>query len=441
MFQTLRKLQESQYSVFETKDGNFKVNFSYSKWKISESITLNIDSLRVVISAYIPIKTTLAYFAINYSASYTKKMFYAVKHYIKACNTNDSLFSKDCIKYYYKVVSSLDYTHAETLKYFFMKMSGLYPSLFSAEAIIFLENIKVKKTNANKSIKTHDYKKGPFSDSQLKVIIDSVAIAYKEEKISLSNYLLTFLVAYSGRRPMQISQLEAGDLLAFNGEYFINIPRIKQRNGYRKEFRKLQIPEELFSQLTYLVEAVNSLVNDTLKIDLSEKQKRKLPIFINTYPFKKGCVELNMIESGGLKLNPYAITLKIRNTINRSINEYQAYLGCINSRRFRYSLGTKVAQLGYSPSLIANVLDHSSIKSVMSYIENTAENGKRINEAVNELMKPLANKFIEGKELQQELDSLKHLIEEYCGGSKINSFDNTVISLVTKSIDDMINSI
>ncbi len=118
MFQTLRKLQESQYSVFETKDGNFKVNFSYSKWKISESITLNIDSLRVVISAYIPIKTTLAYFAINYSASYTKKMFYAVKHYIKACNTNDSLFSKDCIKYYYKVVSSLDYTHAETVKYF-----------------------------------------------------------------------------------------------------------------------------------------------------------------------------------------------------------------------------------------------------------------------------------------------------------------------------------
>ena len=193
--------------------------------------------------------------------------------------------------------------------------------------------------------------------------------------------------------------------------------------------------------MTYLVEAVNSLVSDTLKIDLSEKQKRKLPIFINTYPFKKRCVELNMIESGGLKLNPYAITLKIRNTINRSINEYQAYLGDINSRRFRYSLGTKVAQLGYSPSLIANVLDHSSINSVMSYIENTAENGKRINEAVNELMKPLANKFIEGKELQKELASLKHMIEEYCGGYKTNSFDNTAISLVTNSIDDMINSI
>ncbi|HGL5852351.1 TPA: tyrosine-type recombinase/integrase [Enterobacter hormaechei] len=441
MFQNLRNLQESQYSVFETKDGNFKVNFSYSKWKISESITLNIDSLRVVISAFIPIKITLAYFAINYSASYTKKMFYALKHYIKICNRNQRLFSKNCIKYYYKVVNSLDYTHAETVKYFFIKMSGLYPSLFSAEVIVFLENIKIKKTNANKYIKTHDYKKGPFSDSQLKVIIDSVAVAYNEEKVSLSNYLLTILVAYSGRRPMQISQLEAGDLLAFNGEYFLNIPRIKQRNGYRKEFRKLQIPEELFSQLTYLVEAVSSLVSETLKVDLSEKQKRKLPIFINTYPFKKGCVELNMVENGGLKLNPYAITLKIRNTINRSINEYQACLGSINSRRFRYSLGTKVAQLGYSPSLIANVLDHTSINSVMSYIENTAENGKRINEAVNELMKPLANKFIEGKELQREVDSLKYLIDEYYDRYKLISFDNTAISLVADIIDDMINGI
>ncbi len=46
-------------------------------------------------------------------------------------------------------------------------------------------------------------------------------------------------------------------------------------------------------------------------------------------------------------------------------------------------------------------LDHSSINSVMSYIENTAENGKRINEAVNELMKPLANKFIEEKSFRK----------------------------------------
>ena len=53
MFQTLKKLQENQYSVFETKDCNFKVNFAHSKWKISESITLNIDSLRMMVRAFI----------------------------------------------------------------------------------------------------------------------------------------------------------------------------------------------------------------------------------------------------------------------------------------------------------------------------------------------------------------------------------------------------
>lgn len=182
MFQTLKKLQENQYSVFETKDCNFKVNFAHSKWKISESITLNIDSLRMIVSAFMPIKTTLAYFAINYSASYTKKMFYAIKHYIRVINKDDSLLSKDCIQYYYKNVSSSDYTHAETLKYFFMKISDIYPSLFSAESIIFITNVKVKKAYTSKHIKTHDYKRGPFSDSQLKVIIDSVEKAHRDRK-------------------------------------------------------------------------------------------------------------------------------------------------------------------------------------------------------------------------------------------------------------------
>ncbi|ELU1560018.1 TPA: site-specific integrase [Klebsiella aerogenes] len=441
MFQTLKKLQENQYSVFETKDCNFKVIFAHSKWKISESITLNIDSLRVIVSAFMPIKTTLAYFAINYSASYTKKMFYAIKHYIRVINKDDSLLSKDCIQYYYKNVSSSDYTHAETLKYFFMKMIDIYPSLFSAESIIFITNVKVKKSYTSKHIKTHDYKRGPFSDSQLKVIIDSVEKAHREEKVSLSNYLLLILIAYSGRRPMQISQLEVGDLFNSNGEYYLNVPRIKQRNGYRKEFRRVQIPEELFRQLTFLVEAVISLVSETLNLELSEKQKRKLPIFINTYLFKKKCVELSMIDNGGLKLTPYAITLKIRNTINCAINKPQDYLGVINSRRFRYSLGTKSAQLGYSPSLIANVLDHSSINSVMSYIENTAENGKKINESVNDLMKPLANKFIEGKELERELNSLKNLIDKYYESCKRTFLDNNELLTVKNEIDDLINSI
>ncbi|EKN4714800.1 tyrosine-type recombinase/integrase [Yersinia enterocolitica] len=441
MLQNLKNLQENQYSVFETKNYSLNVRFSDSKWRISESIILNVDSLASIDSFFMEIKTTLAYFAMNYSASYTKRMFYAIKHYIKTCRKIKLLFSIDCIRFYYKTISPLDYTHAESIKYFFIKVNSLYPSVFSRDTITFIVNVRIDKRYIGKNIKTHDYKRGPFSDLQMKEILDSTAKAYKEEKISLSNYLLLILLAYSGRRPMQIAQLEAGDLFSLNGMYYINAPRIKQRNGYRKEFSKIQIPEDMFNHLTYLTEAVSSLVSETLNLDLSEKQKNELPIFLNTYPFKKGCVELSMIENGMLKLTPYAITRKIRSTIISSTNKSKTEIGCINSRRFRYSLGTKAAQFGYSPSIIANILDHSSTTSVMSYVENTAENGRKINEAVNELMKPLANMFIGGNNLERELDSLKNIIDECCGGSESISFDRSAISLVNDYIDDLINSI
>ncbi|EAO5644450.1 site-specific integrase, partial [Salmonella enterica] len=93
MFQTLKKLQENQYSAFETKYGGFKIIFSNPKWQINESIMLNLDSLKVMGENFIYVKTTLAYFAMNYSASYTKKMFYAMKHFLKSSDKMESLFS------------------------------------------------------------------------------------------------------------------------------------------------------------------------------------------------------------------------------------------------------------------------------------------------------------------------------------------------------------
>ncbi|MDF3635478.1 site-specific integrase, partial [Enterobacter hormaechei] len=65
----------------------------------------------------------------------------------------------------------------------------------------------------------------------------------------------------------------------------------------------------------------------------------------------------------------------------------------------------------------------------------------RINESVNDLMKPLANKFIEGKELERELNSLKNLIDKYYERCKRTFFDNNELLLVKNEIDDLINSI
>ncbi|EAM1698880.1 site-specific integrase, partial [Salmonella enterica] len=66
---------------------------------------------------------------------------------------------------------------------------------------------------------------------------------------------------------------------------------------------------------------------------------------------------------------------------------------------------------------------------------------KKINESVNDLMKPLANKFIEGKELERELNSLKNLIDKYYERCKRTFLDNNELLLVKNEINDLINSI
>ena len=111
MLPIIRNLQENQYSVFETKYGGFKITFSNPKWKINESIMLNLDSLKIMGENFIHVKTTLAYFAMNYSASYTKKMFYAMKHFLKLSDNVESLFAFNNIRFYFGKVSPLDYTH------------------------------------------------------------------------------------------------------------------------------------------------------------------------------------------------------------------------------------------------------------------------------------------------------------------------------------------
>lgn len=441
MLPILRNLQENQYSAFETKYGGFKIIFSNPKWQINESIMLNLDSLKVMGEDFIYVKSTLAYFAMHYSASYTKKMFYAMKHFIKFSDKVESLFSFTNIKFYFGKVSPLDYTHAESMKYLLLKIHTLFTSLLSSDSVEFITNIEISRKLSGKYLKTHDYRKGPFNDIQIKKILELTARAYQVERISLSNYLMLLLLIYTGRRPMQISQLEAGDLFKLDGGFYINVPKIKQRGNYRKQFSKIQIPQNLFENLTYLTNAVKSIVSETLNTDLNEKHKNILPIFLNTYPFKNNTVNFDMIENGELKLSSYQVTTKIRNTINRSIGKLQIDFGEINSRRFRYTLGTKAAQLGYSPSLIANILDHSSTSSVMNYVHNTAENSRKINEAMDEFIKPIANKFIEKNLAERELDLLRDLINRHFVECKSISFDKVVVSLIKDGVDNLINDL
>ena len=93
--------------------------------------------------------------------------------------------------------------------------------------------------------------------------------------------------------------------------------------------------------------------------------------------------------------------------MNSSVN-----FGHINARRFRYTLGTKAAEQGFCAAAIAKALDHSSSKSVRSYVHNNANNGAKINAIMNSAMIPIANFFVEEMTLSKEISVLSEIMKE-----------------------------
>ncbi|EAQ8726904.1 site-specific integrase, partial [Salmonella enterica] len=85
----------------------------------------------------------------------------------------------------------------------------------------------------------------------------------------------------------------------------------------------------------------------------------------------------------------------------------------INARRFRYTLGTRLAKEGASVEVIAKALDHKSINSSGIYVKNCPDNVHDIDKMLNPLFEPLSKIF-----LGEEQSKNKKLFTEYI----LNSF-------------------
>ncbi|EAR6313992.1 site-specific integrase, partial [Salmonella enterica] len=80
----------------------------------------------------------------------------------------------------------------------------------------------------------------------------------------------------------------------------------------------------------------------------------------------------------------------------------------LNARRFRYTLGTRLAKEGASVEVIAKALDHKSINSSGIYVKNCPDNVHDIDKMLNPFFEPLSKIF-----LGEEQSKNKKLFTEY----------------------------
>ncbi|HBV9718305.1 TPA: phage integrase family protein, partial [Klebsiella pneumoniae] len=72
----------------------------------------------------------------------------------------------------------------------------------------------------------------------------------------------------------------------------------------------------------------------------------------------------------------------------------------LNARRFRYTLGSRLANEGASIEVIAKALDHKSVNSSMIYIKNNPDNVYDIDKRLSAFFNPLSN-ILMGIEIEE----------------------------------------
>lgn len=432
----LNLILENQYLDFKTFGGN-TICYANSKWIIDKTFTLDLERFKKTAIHIEKIKATFAYCAMNYSTSYLRKMFFSLLHYEKEVKEDFVTFGLKEVSSYFFRPDFDNYTHLETMKYFLEKLNFIFPSVLSEDTNEFLNSLKIKKPDQSKSVKTHDYKNGPFSNQQIEEIIKNSAICYENQELSLLDYMILTLLAYSGRRPIQIVQLKIKDLISFNGKYYVNFPRVKQGGKYRTESSKIEIPESLYVHLLFLSKETSKIIRRRLKRNLKHQEIQNLPLFINITPFRKKEFDITAFLNEDHCMVPKHIGSRLISIFIKLSKKSKISLGNINARRFRYTVATKAAEQGFSPSAIAKALDHTTTRSVMAYVHNSVNNAVKVNKAMNNSMLSLAGLFTQKDIIDHELKNISLLLKDYLSNDKSQNRNNEIDELIMRFLSNI----
>lgn len=410
------------YLVLKAKDSRNNFSLNDSVWFLSKDVKLNFSYFESNINANLlaSIKETLAYTAVNFSSAYARKFFFSIKKLVVFNQGKLDKFDYGLLNRFYNAYYKISYTHVESLKYFLIKLYELNNEFLDQEMLDLISKWKVTKPNKTTAYIERKESLRPLSEYELKNLIGCMTKEYKEGSMTMNDYLLVMLMIYSGRRPMQIAQLKRKDLYVKKNGNYLNIPRLKQGDSFRTEFSELRIGDNLFNSLSELKSVVKVFVQSEVGDILTEEELNNLPLFIDPYFFNSTYKLDELYENNffNLHMSSKRITRRVQAVCKRVSKDKNKK---INSRQLRVTLATRLALKGYGLGTIAKALDHSNLKSVLSYAKNNEEFSFRIDQAINDSVSPYIASFSKKSDditlgLVDDLIIIKELTKELIAG-------------------------
>lgn len=241
-------------------------------------------------------------------------------------------------------------------------------------AAALLKQIRLRGNQKGTAVLTMDLRNGPFTGIELQNILAALDDANAKGRVSVGNYVLGWLFALLGQRPVQYASLKICDLQVRQTDegtitYVLGIPRAKQRPTLsRHEFKERIVTRRIGDKLVQHAEEVRDAFSSVLA------DPPQAPLF----PARQN----RKHEPQGFRFHRIAVSIArtMQETFSkfRITSERTGMPLHVTATRFRRTLGTRAALEGHGELIIAELLDHTDTQNVGVYVQATPQILERI---------------------------------------------------------------
>lgn len=243
---------------------------------------------------------------------------------------------------------------------------------FTIELLTKIKNKKYHSTNKHLRMLFQDPDRGPFVANEMAFITELI----NERKLPTESRVIISICSDYGVRPIQLALLREEDFIYDDDydEYFLKIPRVKQGDQFRREQFSKRILDLEQTRL------IKKLILENKKRFSFESHQFARPLFFRIGPGpRNGAKALHDFYRGKSEyahhIGPGALRSRFQHQVKpflpispRTGNRLK-----INIYRFRYTVAHNAVLDGYSEAELADLLDHTNVRSVRWYFKMSAE--------------------------------------------------------------------
>jgi hypothetical protein len=394
----------------------YEYTFHASTWRLDKDNSISLGWIMSLdISIQQSARKTLSYYAENLSAAHTNFISNYMQHMITALGCKK--ITTDVLINYRSTLDENHQYYLGTIKGYLLQWNRLGFTGVDNSVVDLLKNWRIKGNSKGQAVLSLDPEKGPFSDIEFEAMQEQLPVGFATNLFSVNDYAITTIVLNTGRRPRQIGDLKVCDLIKAKSQkgvecYFIDIPRAKQRGGkWRGSSKRFALTYDSWHILTKHTDVVVNQLEDFCGRELTPNEIKQLPLFPRKDNFGKNINQqrfIELLETDYYHRTTASITDIVIATVKQLhiTSERTGKQLKVNSRRFRYTLGTRTAREGYGELIIAEMLDQSDTQNAGVYVKNIPDFANKISDIMNAIMLPYAQAFA-GTIVKSELEAIR----------------------------------